>query len=44
MEKAKELLEMPKWKGKEMQMFENLQNKYAEEDAANPLVGLPKQV
>lgn len=42
MEKAKELLEMPKWKGKEMKMFKNLQKKYVEEDATNPSAGLPQ--
>lgn len=33
-EKAKELLELPKWKGNEMKMFKSLQTKYAGQDAA----------
>merc|ERR1719446_1902699 len=28
--KVKEVLDMPKWKGKEMKMFRNLQKKYAD--------------
>jgi len=32
-EHAKGLLEMPKWKGKEMKMFKSLQKKYADENA-----------
>jgi len=41
-EKAKELLELPKWKGKEGKMFQNLRKKYADEEDADAVKNLEK--